>query len=100
MLSRWTARSRKIDDFLDLLTHGNFGALDGGQEQRLGQCIGLAMDVGADQQVLQDGGILEQFDVLEGSGNAKRRHIMCGATPVISLPSSQIWPLPLGHKSG
>ena len=47
-----------------------------GEEQEMGQRRRAPVDMTADEEVLQDGGVLEELDVLEGARQAERRDAM------------------------
>ena len=78
-------QAKEGDHLLNLLTVMQFRAPHAGKKGELGDDTDSGMAVAADQQVLQQRGLREQLDVLEGArdpqpGNAVRRDV--GDLPV------------------
>ena len=67
---------KKLNDFFGLLPRFQFSLAHRGGEQQVLPEAGFAVGVTADQQVVQHAGVLKEFDVLKGPGNAQRRHIL------------------------
>ena len=62
---------KKINDFLDLFTRFNLTRAGFAGEEHFAPQPRLAVGVAADQKVLQNSGVLKEFDVLKGAGNTQ-----------------------------
>ena len=69
----------QVDHLLHLLARLDLGLAHLAAEEQLLQQVGAAVDVAADQQVLQHGGVLEQLDVLKGAAQCPARRSCAGA---------------------
>ena len=67
---------QKVDDFLDALARFDLFRARSTQENGGGNRIGAQPRMHADQDVVDDGLVLEHREVLEGAGNAKARQRM------------------------
>jgi len=79
-LSAVLLQVEEVDRLLDGLAMLELIALHRRQEQQLGEEAGFFVRMPRQQEVLQQGRMLEQLDVLEGAGDAEccdavRRHI-------------------------
>jgi hypothetical protein len=70
-VNRGTLQIEKRDDLLDLSPDANFRAARRGQETQLRQIADGGMAMPADQQILQQRGVGEQLDILEGPRDAQ-----------------------------
>jgi len=79
---------QQVDDVLDQFAEFDFLTRYSRGEKQLRQEIGLAVDVAADQQVLEHGFVLKQLGVLEGAGYSAPRDVMCGnAGDILTIES-------------
>ena len=68
----------QVDHPLDRLALGALGALHAREEEEIGEQPGAAVAVAADQQVVKDGRVLEELDVLERPRDAEAGDLVRG----------------------
>jgi hypothetical protein len=86
---------QKVDDFLDALARFDLFRARSTLENGGGNRIGAQPRMHADQDVVDDGLVLEDREVLEGAGNAKARQRMrreLGEIPAVKKDLAGGWP--------